>query len=44
MKEHMYKVVNIKERRYGMSYRYFMNNVFKHFGVVSEKETPGTAK
>lgn len=41
MIEHMYKVVNIKEGKYEIPCRYFMNKVFNHFRVIGEKETPG---
>lgn len=44
MIEHMYKVVHVKEGKHWMPYGYFINKVFKYFGVIYEKETPGNAK
>lgn len=42
--EHMYKIVHVKEEKYGMHYVYFQNRVFNHFKIVCEKDTPGTIK
>lgn len=44
MIEYMFKVVHNKEERHGILYGYFLNKVFDHFGIIGEKETPGTAK
>lgn len=44
MIEHMHKVIHKKEKRYGISYGYFLNRVYEHFRVVDEKGTPRTVK
>lgn len=44
MIKNMYKAVNVKERKFGVPYGYFLNKVFNYFKIVCEKVTSGTIK
>lgn len=37
MIEHMHKFLHFKDRKHGTPYGYFLNKVFKHFKIKSEK-------
>ncbi|KAK4373374.1 hypothetical protein RND71_008758 [Anisodus tanguticus] len=44
MNEHMIKIVNTMEGKHGLSYGFFLTNVFENFNMPTEKAIVGTRK